>query len=73
MDATNLCKYNEIIFDKSRSEELDEKSQKRSWRIVGKFLYYSRSIELTMLMTLNSLAVVQKKKKIETAKQITQF
>ena len=28
MDATNLCKNNEIIFDKSRAEELDEKIKK---------------------------------------------
>ena len=36
-------------------------------------MYYARSIDPTMLMALNSLAVVQKNLTIETAKQITQL
>ena len=42
-------------------------------KIVGKFLYYARAIDPTMLMALNSLAAVQTNPKIVTAKQITQF
>ena len=42
-------------------------------KIIGKFLYYARYIDPTMLMALNSLAAVQTRKKIETAKHITQL
>ena len=42
-------------------------------KIVGKFLYYSRSIDPTMFMALNFLSLVQTKPTIETAKQTTQF
>ena len=52
---------------------MDGNNQKSLHKIVGKFLYYARSIDPTMLMALNSLAAVNKKPKIETAKQITLF
>ena len=52
---------------------MDENNQKRLQKIVGKFLYYARSIDPTMLVALNSLTAVKTKPKIVTAKQITQF
>ena len=62
-----------MISEKSLAEELDENIQKRLKEIVGKFLYYAKAMDPTMLMALNSLTAVQKKPKIETPKQITQF
>ena len=62
-----------MLSEKSPAEELDEYNQKRLQKIVGKFLYYARSIDPTMLMSLNSLTKVQTKPTIETAKQIIQF
>ena len=41
--------------------------------IVGKFLYYDRSMDSTILMALKSLAAVQINPTIETMKRITQF
>ena len=52
---------------------MDEYNQKILQKMVGKFLYYARSIYPTMLMALNSLEAVQTPPTIETAKQITQF
>ena len=52
---------------------MDENNQKRLLKIIGKFLYYARSIDPTILMVLKSLAEVQTKPTIETVKQITQF
>ena len=52
---------------------MDKQNQKRLQKIAGKFLYYARAIDPKMLMSLNSLAVVQKNPTIETEKQITQF
>ena len=62
-----------MLSEKAPAEELDEYKQKRLQKIVGKLLYYARSIDPTMLMALNSLAAAQKRPTIETAKQITQF
>ena len=62
-----------MIPEKAPVEELDEYNQKRLQKIVGKFLYYDKAIDPTMLMTINSLAAVQTNSKIETAKQITKF
>ena len=64
---------NQMLSEKAPAEELDEKNQKILQKIVSKFLYYARAIDSTMLMSLNSLAAVQTKPKIETTKQITQF
>ena len=52
---------------------MDENNQKILQKIVGNFLYCARVIYPTMLMALKSLEVVQKKTRIETAKQITKF
>ena len=62
-----------MLSEKSPAEKLDEYNQKMIQKIVGKFLYYARAIDPTMLMDLNSLAAVQTNPTIETAKQITQF
>ena len=62
-----------MISEKKRAEKLDKNNQKRLQNIVGKFLYYDRAIDPKMLIVLNSLAAVQKKPTIETAKQITEF
>ena len=53
--------------------KLNDNNQKRLQKIVGNFLYYDRAVDPTMLMTLNSLAVVQTKPTIQTTKQVTQF
>ena len=66
-------KNNPMLSEKEPAEELDENNHKRLQKTVGKFLYYARAIYPTSLMALNSLAAVQKKLTIETAKQITQF
>ena len=47
-----LCKNNEILSEKEPDEESDENNQKQLQKIVGKFLYYSRAIDTTMLMAL---------------------
>ena len=52
---------------------MDEKNKKRLQKIVGKFLYYAKAIDTTMLMDLKSFAAVHTKPTIETAKQITPF
>ena len=62
-----------MLSEKAPAQELDEYNQKRLQKIVGKLLYYARSIDPTMLMSLNSLAAVQTKPKTETTKQITPF
>ena len=46
---------------------------KKTPEIVGVFLYYSRSVDPTMLMTLNSLAVVYTNTTIKTAKKNSIF
>ena len=66
-------KNNHILSEKAPAEELDEHNKKRLQKIVGKLLYCARAIDPTLLMALNSLAEVQTKPTIETAKQITQF
>ena len=62
-----------MLSEKSPSGELDEYNQKIINKITVKLLYYARAIDTKMLMALKSLAAVQKKLIIETAKQITQF
>ena len=62
-----------MISEKAPSEELDEHNHKILQKIVGKFVYYTRAIDSTILMALNSLAAVQTNPKIDTAKQITEF
>ena len=52
-----IYKINQILSDKAPSEELD-KQIKRRQKIVGKFLYYARAIDPTMVMVLNSLVAV---------------
>ena len=54
------------------AEELDENNQKQLHNIVGNYLYYVRSIDPTMLIELNSLAVLQANTTTNTAKQTTQ-
>ena len=66
-------KKNQMLPEKSPFEKLDDNNQKRLQKIVGKFLYYSRAIDPTMLRALNSLAAVQTNPKIENSKQINQF
>ena len=53
-----------MLSEKTPAEELDENNQKILQKIVGKFLYYARAIDPTMLMELNSLVEVQTKTKI---------
>ena len=57
-----------MLPEKAPAEELDKNKQRRLHKIVVKFLYYARSIDPTMLMELNSLAAVQTKPAIKTAK-----
>ena len=52
---------------------MDEINQKRLQKIVGKFLYYARSMGPTMFMALTSLEAVQTNPTIEITKQIIQF
>ena len=59
--------------EKAPAEKLDDNNQKRLYKIVGNFLYSSRAVDSTVLMALNSLAEVQTKPVIKTAKQITRF
>ena len=61
-------KNNHMISEKAQAEELDEYNKKILQKIVGIFLYYARAIYPTMLMALKSLAAVQTKPTIETAK-----
>ena len=58
-----------MLSEKEPAEELDEHNHKRLQKIIGKFLYYDRSIDPTMLVALNSLAALQTNPEIETAKK----
>ena len=62
-----------MLSEKSPAEKLDEHNMKILQKIVGKSLYYARTIDHIMLMALKSLETVQKKPKIETAKQKLNF
>ena len=62
-----------MLSEKAPAEKLDEYNQKILQKIVGKFLYYARYIDPTILMALKSVALVQTKPTTETAKQITQL
>ena len=61
-------KNNQILSEKEPAEELDENNQKRLQKIVGKFLYYARSIDPTKLMSLNLLTEIHKNPTIDTSK-----
>ena len=61
---------NQMLSEKVPAKELDENNQKILQKIVGKFFYYTRAIDPTMLMELNLLASVQTKTTIEISKQI---
>ena len=50
---------------------MDENNQTRLHKIVGKCLYYDRTIDSTMLMALNSLVAVQINPTTKTTIQIT--
>ena len=52
---------------------MDDNNQKRLKKIICIFIYYARAVDPTMMMELNSLAAVQTKPTIETAKQVTPF
>ena len=62
-----------MLSEKKRAEELNENNQKQLQKIVGKFLYYARAIDPTMLMTLNYLAKIETKPKIDNSKSISKF
>ena len=62
-----------MLSEKAPAEEWDEYNQKILQKIVGKLLYYARGIDPTMLMALISLAEVQTKPTIETAKKSLSF
>ena len=62
-----------MLSEKATAEDLDEHNQKIPQKIIGKFLYYTRSMDLTMLNSLKYLAAVQTHLTIETAKKFTQF
>ena len=47
-----------MLDEEKPAEELDGNSQKQHQNIVGKFLYYGRAIDPTMLIELKSLGVV---------------
>ena len=63
----------QILRDKHPSDVLYTSNKKRLEKIVGKFLYYARSIDSTMVMALNSLVAVQTKSTVEVEKNITHF
>ena len=62
-----------MLSEKSRAKQLDCNNKRRLQKIAGKFIYYSRAVDPTMLMALNSLSVMQKKPTIVTVKQVTRF
>ena len=49
-----------MLSEKEPAEELDENNRKILQKIVGKFLYYTKSVYPKMLMSLKSLATIQK-------------
>ena len=55
------------------SEDLDQSNKRQLQKIVGKLLYYARSIDPRILMELKSLSTVQTNPTIETAKKKTHF
>ena len=66
-------KNNQMIPEKAPAKKMDDNNQKILQKIVGNFIYYTRAVDPTIIMALNSLAEVQNTLTIETAKQVTQF
>ena len=52
---------------------MDDNNKKRLQNIVGKFLYYAKKVDPTMLVGMNSLEAVQTKPTIKSSKQVTDF
>ena len=73
LDTTNLQDKNEMLSEKASAEKLCDNNKKRLQKIIGKFLYYDRVVDPTMLMALKSLAAMHTKPTIETAKQVTEI
>ena len=59
-------KNNPMLSEKAPAEKLDDNNKKRHQKIVGKFLYYDRALDPTMMMALNSLVAVHTNPKIKT-------
>ena len=66
-------KRNHMLSEKESAQYFDENNPKTLRKIVIKFLYYSGSMDLRMLMVINSLVEVQTKPTIKIVKQVTQF
>ena len=66
-------KRNHMLSEKASAQYFDENNPKTLRKIVIKFLYYSGSMDLRMLMVINSLVEVQTKPTIKIVKQVTQF
>jgi len=55
------------------SERLDEKGKRRIQQIVGSFLYYGRSVDLTILMALSEIAGQQANPTKKTMQRVQKF
>ena len=55
------------------SEPITEKRIKRIQRIIGKFLYYARAIDVTMLHALNDISTMVSKATTNTEKAVQHF
>ena len=53
LDTTHPLKKQQMLSEKAPSEKLDDNNNKIRQKIVGKFLYYARSVDPTMMMALN--------------------
>ena len=54
-----------MLPDKAPAEKLDDNNKERLQKNTSKFLYYAIAVDPTILMALNSLAVVHTKPTIE--------
>ena len=55
------------------SEKINEQRIKRIQRIIGKFLYYARAIDITMLHALNDIGTMVSKATTNTEKAVQHF
>ena len=62
---TSTKKNNQMLPDKAPAEKLDDNNKERLQKNTSKFLYYAIAVDPTILMALNSLAVVHTKPTIE--------
>ena len=66
-------KDNQNVTPEDNSPKLDKNGKKRIQQVVGSFLYYARTVDITILMALSSIAAEQANPTENTMKRINQL